>query len=72
MLPTTFRNTIEDRFTKGTALKFSSRWDAIEAVCVADIDLDGQVEIIVGTFGCVSQQFSKGLCIRSARHVAEE
>ncbi|CAG7822731.1 unnamed protein product [Allacma fusca] len=47
-----YTNTIEDRFSKGVPLKFSSRWDTVEAVCVADIDLDGRAEIIVGTFGC--------------------
>jgi hypothetical protein len=47
------RNVIEDHFSQGSPLKFSSRWDAVECCCVEDIDKDGEQEIIIGTFGCV-------------------
>jgi hypothetical protein len=49
-----FRNVIEERFMEGTPLKFSSRWDCVECCCVEDVDRDGENEIIIGTFGCVS------------------
>lgn len=47
------RNSYEERFKSGTPLKFSSRWDTVQACCVADIDMDGRAEIILGTFGQV-------------------
>jgi len=47
---------LDDHFEKGHALRFSGRWDCVEAICVADLDFDGQAEIAIGTFGCVSQQ----------------
>ncbi|ODM90367.1 Kaptin, partial [Orchesella cincta] len=46
-----YTNSYEDSFKSGTPLKFSSRWDTVQACCVADIDMDGRAEIILGTFG---------------------
>jgi len=46
-----YTNSYEDRFENGTSLKFSAQWDCVQACCVADIDMDGRAEIIIGTFG---------------------
>jgi len=48
----TYTNVIEENFATGTPLKFSNRWDSVLACCVADVDMDGRAEIILGTFGC--------------------
>lgn len=51
---TFYSNVIEENFLMGNSLKFSSMWDIVMSTLVEDIDRDGENEIIVGTFGCVS------------------
>lgn len=54
-----FRNILGEKFKSGCCLKFSTKWDSVQSVCIADVDFDGENEIVIGTFGCVRKRNCK-------------
>lgn len=60
----TFRNVLQEGFSKSLVLPYSYQHDSVLAVEVADVDWDGENEIILGTFGKVHIQAQEtSLCI---------
>ena len=53
------RNVLEDGLSRPLVLPDSHRHDSVLCVELADVDWDGQEEIVLGTFGKVSKQ----LCV---------
>lgn len=56
-----FRNVLEHGFTEQLLLEDSDKYDCTLCACVADIDWDGENEILIGTYGQVSYLHSGGL-----------
>ena len=56
------RNVLEDGLSRPLVLPDSHRHDSVLCVELADVDWDGQEEIVLGTFGKVSKQ----LCVYSS------
>ncbi|KAG1681056.1 KICSTOR complex protein kaptin [Nymphon striatum] len=50
-LTAVFRNVLEDEFKNAKILKNSNKFDCVLAGCVADIDMDGVNEVLLGTYG---------------------
>lgn len=50
------RNIIDQGFQDPVVLADSSQYDAVLCVKIADIDFDGQNEILIGTYGQVTIQ----------------
>lgn len=48
------RNVLEDGFSQAIVLPSSQRHDSVLCTCVADLNWDGLNELVLGTFGRVS------------------
>ena len=56
-----FRDVMQDGFGKPLVLPDSHKHDSVLCVELADVDWDGEKEIVLGTFGKVCEKHS--LCV---------
>lgn len=50
---------MENGFTEQLLLEDSDKYDCTLCACVADIDWDGENEILIGTYGQVSTSYDQ-------------
>ena len=55
----TLRNIINEGFKNMITLPDSDEFDCVTCTCIADVDWDGNNEIVLGTYGQVGGEFEK-------------
>lgn len=56
-----YRNILENGFSELQVLEGSNYFNVTSCACIADIDLDGENEILVGSYGKVKRLFHKSV-----------